>query len=106
MLKPLSGKPPTLVDRVAGSGWLSVLNLKRPSVDLAFVIVLSGEGERLPDDKDRLWLLGRGIMVEGERRLWREEWYVWKAIRLGLFKSATSSKNSKETKINILGHDG
>ena len=76
MLKPLSGKPPILVDRVACSGLLSVVNLKRPSVDLAFVIVLSGEGERLPDDRVRLWLLGRGIMVDGERRLWREEWYV------------------------------
>lgn len=76
MLKPLSGKPPILVDRVAGSGLLSVVNLERPSVDLAFVSILSGEGERLPDDRDRLWLLGRGIMVDGERRLWRDEWYV------------------------------
>lgn len=53
VLKALSEKSPTLVARTAGAGCLEV-NLERPSVDLALVIVLSGEGDRLPDESDRL----------------------------------------------------
>lgn len=71
MLKPLSVKFPTLVDRTAGVGF-SDLNLDSPSVDLALVTARSGDGVRLPDESDRLWLFGREIIVEGERKLWRE----------------------------------
>lgn len=68
MLKPLSVKFPTLVDRTAGAGFLDS-NLDRPSVDLALVTARSGDGDRLPDESDRLWLFGREIIVDGERKL-------------------------------------
>ena len=53
MLNPLSLKPPILVERTAGAVFSDV-NLESPSVDLALVMVRSGEGDRVPDEEDRL----------------------------------------------------